>query len=108
MVTTHRVASIRWLALSQLLAGLECGVEAASRLDAHDRSQDDESVADTAHTIRQRKTNRQRAARFEVRLLRLDQRMDREVNRLTVERLALDLAQRRARDVELFGRLAIS
>jgi hypothetical protein len=80
----RRTSSVRWLTISTLLMALERSVETNARLDAYSPS---DEVPQT----------NQAAARFDRRLRIIETRIDHELDRLTVERLTLDLATKKAR-----------
>jgi hypothetical protein len=86
-LSTHalRSSARRWERLSVLLAGVARGVEASARLDAH---------AAVEATIGR---DHQGLVAFNEQLLALEARLDHELDVLTVERLALDLAAKIAR-----------
>lgn len=82
-----RVSAARWRRLSQLLIDVERGMAAAARLDAHDIRLR-RSVGRTRGTVR-----------LNCQLTALEHQIDRELDRLTAERLTVDLAEKRARQV---------
>jgi hypothetical protein len=88
-----RSSSRRWVKLSVLLTSLERGVEALARIDAH--------TAPTAPRRGRPPIDGGSAGllAFDARLRALEQRLDRELDRLTVERLTLDLEEKQRRCV---------
>ncbi len=91
MTSIRRGSSARWHVLATLLMGLERGIEGAARLDAYDANLDDDAGVSQAVHLRAEE-------RFDQRLWTLGRRLDRELNRVTVERLTHDLAARIAHD----------
>lgn len=76
-----RTSTDRWTRLSMLLSAMERAVIAAARLDAYDR--------------RACRTDHEQVLGFGHRLRLLDDRVDREIDRLTAERLTADIARLR-------------
>ncbi len=84
MTLALRLSSARWRQLSALLVAVERGVDASARLDAHQ-----------AHAFGRPRVGPGLA--FDRRLCRLEARIDYELDRLTAERLRLDLDEKQSR-----------
>src|ERR1051325_1359767 len=82
-----RSSTRRWTQLSALLRAFERCVEASARLDGARRTREYSGTRRDARTI----------ASLDGRLLTLERHIDREFDRLTVERLLQDLAQKQQR-----------
>lgn len=81
-----RRSATRWLLLANLLMRLERAVEACARLDARERQPS------------ARSTHGQLVWSLDQGLRRLDRRMDAELDRVTAERLTLDLHEKMRRE----------
>jgi hypothetical protein len=81
-----RASRRRWTTLSGLLTAFERGVDACARLDAYHPGG---RMTFARHDAQ--------AVIFDTRLRALEQRLDRELDRLTAERLRVDLAQKQGR-----------
>lgn len=81
-----RASTRRWLQLSTLLGAFERCVEAAARLDGVERRSDHVSARDVHDVVR-----------LERRLKALEAHVDRACDRLTAERLILDVTEKRLR-----------
>lgn len=99
MSTTERPDSTpgaRWSRLSTLLADLERAFETNCRLDALDAEA--RAAKRTYHYVDEPgRVAEQLAERFERRLAWIENAMDREIDRLTVERIKGDLERRKRR-----------
>lgn len=82
----RRASTRRWMQLATLLAAFERCVEATARLDGVERRFDHLST----HDVHQ-------AVRLEQRLKTLEAHVDRACDRLTAERLILDVTEKRRR-----------
>jgi len=85
-----RTSSERWSQLFMLMMSFEHAIEASSRLDAYDDKQDARGHASRKVTlVKQRK-----AARFNTRLVAIEHHIDAEFDRLTSDKLRLELAEK--------------
>jgi hypothetical protein len=89
---TIRTSADRWKALSQLLAAMERAFEGTARLDAYD----DEEPPRTGKPGRPRLCpSHEQRLKVGARLRTLEDWIDREVDRLTAERVYAELARKR-------------
>lgn len=79
----------RWMRLSTLLIALEKGMAAAARIDGH--------AVQATHT-KTLKAITIRAAAFSEELSTLERRINRELDRLTADRLKIELMEKIAQD----------
>lgn len=88
-----RRSATRWIKLSVLLAGLERGVEALARLDAHR----DPPAHGPPRRGRPSTRSQSGLLALDARMRLLEQRLEHELDLLTAERLTVDLAEKQRR-----------